>query len=65
MKINMDKLKPNRKSVSSPQSIDRINIIISESWDEIWSIVQQRDRAIQATYRQNLRSLFQKCSDTY
>ncbi|MCY7334758.1 MAG: hypothetical protein LH613_00850 [Chamaesiphon sp.] len=61
----MDKLKPNRKSVSSPQSIDRINIIISESWDEIWSIVQQRDRAIQATYRQKLRSLFQKCSDTY
>ena len=61
----MDKPKPNRKSVTSPQSIDRINIIISESWDEIWSIVQQRDRAIQATYRQKLRSLLQKCSDTY
>jgi|GEM_PF-2863575 len=61
----MDQLKPNRKSVSSPQSIDRINIIISESWDEIWGIVQQRDRAIQAIYRQKLRSLLQKCSDTY
>ena len=60
----MDKLKPNRKLVSSPQSIDRINLIISESWDEIWSIIQQR-RAIQATYRQKLRSLLQKCSDTY
>ena len=61
----MDKPKPNRKLVSSPQSIDRINLIISESWEEIWHIVQQRDRVIQSTYRQKLRSLLQKCSDTY
>ncbi len=59
----MAKLKPHRKLVSSPQSIDRINVIISENWDEIWSIVQQRERAVQATYRQKLRSLLQKCSD--
>jgi hypothetical protein len=59
----MDKLRANRKVVSSPQSIDRINVIISENWDEIWSIVQQRERAVQATYRQKLRSLLQKCSD--
>ena len=61
----MDKLKPNRKIVSSPQSIDRINVIISENWDEIWSIVQQRERAVQAIYRQKLRSLLQNCSDTF
>ena len=60
----MNKLKSNRKLVSSPQSIDRINVIISENWDEIWSIVQQRERAVQAIYRQKLRSLLQKCSDT-
>ena len=60
----MDKLKPNRKIVSSPQRIDRINVIISENWDEIWSIVQQRERAVRAIYRQKLRSLLQKCSDT-
>ncbi|WP_373547261.1 hypothetical protein [Chamaesiphon sp.] len=59
----MAKLKPNRKLVSSPQSIDRINVIISENWDEIWSIIQQRERAVQATYRQKLRSLLQQCSD--
>ena len=63
MKTNMDKLKPNRKLVSSPQSIDRINVIISENWDEIWSIVQQRERAVQAIYRQKLRSVLQKYSD--
>ena len=60
----MNKLKSNRKLVSSPQSIDRINVIISENWDEIWSIVQQRERAVRAIYRQKLRSLLQKCSDT-
>lgn len=61
----MDKLKPNRKVVSSPQSIDRINVIISENWDEIWSIVQQRERAVQAIYRQKLRSVLQKCNDIW
>ena len=61
----MNKLKPNRKLVSSPQSIDRINVIISENWDEIWSIVQQRERAVQAIYHQKLRSLLQNCSDIY
>ena len=59
----MYKLKPNRKVVSSPQSIDRINVIISENWDEIWSIVQQRERAVQAIDRQKLRSVLRKCSD--
>ena len=61
----MDKLKPNRKVVSLPQSIDRINVIISENWDEIWSIVQQRERAVQAIYRQKLRSVLQKCNDIW
>ena len=63
--LQMDKLKPNRKVVSSPQSIDRINVIISENWDEIWSIVQQRERAVQAIYRQKLRSVLQKCNDIW
>ena len=61
----MDKLKPNRKVVSSPQSIDRINVIISENWDKIWSIVQQMERAVQAIYRQKLRSVLQKCNDIW
>ena len=61
----MDKLKPNRKVVSLPQSIDRINVIISENWDKIWSIVQQRERAVQAIYRQKLRSVLQKCNDIW
>jgi predicted oxidoreductase (fatty acid repression mutant protein) len=59
----MGKLKPNRKTVCSQQSIDRIVMIINENWDEIWEIVQERDRNIKAIKRQNLRDLFQKCSN--
>jgi hypothetical protein len=56
----MGKLKPDRKSASSPQSMNRISMIISENWDEIWSVVQQRDQANQNINRQNLRALLQK-----
>jgi hypothetical protein len=56
----MGKLKPDRKSASSPQSIQRIAMIITENWDETWRIVQQRDLSTKAINRQNLRALFQR-----
>jgi hypothetical protein len=59
----MGKLKPNRKSVCSQQSIERIAMIITENWNETWEIVQERDRTAKAIKRQNSRDLLQKCSD--
>jgi hypothetical protein len=47
----MDKLKPNRKPTSSPESLDRIAMIISDNWAETWEIVQQRSQT------KNLKSL--------
>jgi hypothetical protein len=40
----MGKLKPDRKRVSSPESIQQITMMIAENWDEIWEIVHQRAR---------------------
>jgi hypothetical protein len=59
----MGKLKPNRKSGSSSQSIDHIAMIINENWDEIWSIVQQREQTAKEISRQNMRRILRKCSE--
>ena len=59
----MGKLKPDRKPACSQKSIDRIAMILAENWDETWEIVQQRDRNIKAIHRQNLKDLFQRCSN--
>ncbi len=61
----MGKLKPDRKSACSQKSIDRIAMIISENWDEIWMIVQQREQASRSINRQYRRSLLRKSSNFY
>ena len=56
----MHNLKSQRKFSSSPKSIDRILMIISENWDETWDAVQQRSQATQAVNRQHLKALLKK-----
>ena len=60
----MGKLKPNRKLVCSQQSIDKIGMIIRENWDEIWHIVQQRDKMAKEVSRQNMNKILQKCRES-
>ena len=61
----MDKLKPNRKPASSPKSLDRIAMIISENWAETWKIVRQRSQTNKAIDRQNLRKSWKKCIESH
>jgi hypothetical protein len=62
-KIFMGKLKKNRKSVCSPQTINKINTIVADNWDDIWKIVQQRAQTTQSINRQKLRKLQIALSD--
>lgn len=61
----MHNLKSSRKSLSSPKSIDRILMIISENWDEAWNAVQQRSQATQALKRQSPGSLLKKSTNPH
>jgi replication initiation and membrane attachment protein DnaB len=51
------KLRSNRKSAYSPQSMNKIAKIIAENWDETWKIVWQRAQANQTIDHQQLRKL--------
>jgi predicted polyphosphate/ATP-dependent NAD kinase len=50
-KIIVIKLRSNRKSAYSPQSMNKIAKIIAENWDETWKIVWQRAQATQTIER--------------
>jgi hypothetical protein len=56
----MPTLKPDRRRACSPKSIDRIFMIVSENWDEVWDIVQLRTQANRTINRQILQKLREK-----
>ena len=53
----MGKLKPNRKSLCSAKSINRIASILSQNWDEVWTVVQDRAQMTKNLNRQQLKNL--------
>lgn len=53
----MARLKPGRKPACSAKSIERISMIVSENWDEVWDTVQQRAQATKVFHYQRLRNL--------
>ena len=55
----MDKLRPNRKTASSPENVARMTEIIASGWDEIWKVVEARAKINKEINRRRLRSFSQ------
>ena len=56
----MGKLKPDRKPACSAKSIERIFMIVTENWDEVWAIVQARAQVTKAIHQQQIGNLRSK-----